>query len=466
MITPAQVEQIHEASLALLADPGVRFEHQGVYDLLRRRGAAPGGGAMELRLPGEMVEEHVRLCPARCGLTDRQGREIVTGGGRSAMWSAPGLHWLERGEHRPVRRDDLARAARLLDRLDHVDVVFGMSMDDVPPPVRDVVGLNVVARNCAKHVRVFCFSGEGAEALKQIKPVVGGHGWLSIGFTAHGPLRWTNLALEVFARSAGAGIAVSINGEPMAGTSGPVTLAGAAAVGNAEILAGVVVNQALEPGRPCIYNLGLAHVFDMKHAVAVTGGPENALFAQLSAAMGRFYRLPSASWVCTESLGSDAQAGLEKMFNFHTHLDAGVDHIWGVGNLESEMTFSPAQAVIDDEMIAYCRRFQRGVGVSEDALAVAVVRDVGVAGSFLDHEHTLQGHRGELFQPSLLFRGHRANWQAEGSLSLERRAEGIAGRLMDQPAVSGLDEHQVKALESITDRVVRTTVGGAGAGSR
>ena len=90
---------------------------------------------------------------------------------------------------------------------------------------------------------------------------------------------------------------VTVNGEPMAGTSGPITLAGSAAVGNAEILAGLVVNQLLEPGRPSIYNLGLAHVFDMRTAIAVTGAPENALFACLSGLMGRFYQLPSASWL-------------------------------------------------------------------------------------------------------------------------------------------------------------------------
>ena len=58
--------------------------------------------------------------------------------------------------------------------------------------------------------------------------------------------------------------------------SGAVPLAGAAAVGNAEILAGIVVNQILEPGRPCIYNLGLAHVMDMRTALAEGGATREA----------------------------------------------------------------------------------------------------------------------------------------------------------------------------------------------
>ena len=108
--------------------------------------------------------------------------------------------------------------------------------------------------------------------MVEMKKVVGDFPWFSVGFTAHGPLRWTNLALEIYRHTAGHGIPATVNGEPMAGVSGPVTLAGAAAVGNAEILAGIVVNQILEPGRPVIFNLGLAHVFDMRTAIAVTGG--------------------------------------------------------------------------------------------------------------------------------------------------------------------------------------------------
>jgi len=140
------------------------------------------------------------------------------------------------------------------------------------------VGLRVIAEGTRKHARVLCFSPRGMDALVRMKPVFPGP-WFSIGFTAHGPLRWTNLALEVFARSAGHGIPVTVNGEPMAGTSAPVTLAGAFAIGNAEILAGIVVN-----------------------------------FARASAALGRFYGLPSSSWVSTESVFEDEQAALETMF--------------------------------------------------------------------------------------------------------------------------------------------------------
>jgi trimethylamine--corrinoid protein Co-methyltransferase len=179
-------------------------------------------------------------------------------------------------------------------------------------------------------------------------------------------------------------------------------------VGNAEILAGIVVNQLLEPGRPVVYNLGLGHVMDMRRATAVTGGPENALFARASAALGRFYGLPSASWVSTESHFEDEQVALETMFGLVTHLQEGVSLVWGLGQLESEMTLSLAQLVIDDEMVTYVRRHRRGFAVDEASLALDVVREVGIAGSFLETEHTRRHHRSELYAPRLLNRRTRS----------------------------------------------------------
>ncbi|TFH40636.1 MAG: hypothetical protein E4G96_07130, partial [Chrysiogenales bacterium] len=405
------IEKIHETALALLEDPGIRIEHPVIYTLLLKEGAKPGASADVIRFPRKMVEEKMKLCPREFRFADRFNKgKMVSPEGESTIWSVPGMNLFEEGKFRPFTSGDMARWTRLLDRLPNVDGVFSYAMEDVPPKARDVVGLRIIAENTTKHIRVLCFTPEGMDVMVKMKDVVGDYPWFSIGFTAHGPLRWTNLALDIFYRTAGHGIPITVNGEPMAGVSGPVTIAGAAAVGTAEILSGIVLNQILEPGRPCIFNLGLAHTMDMRSALAVTGGPENALFAQLAARLGRFYNIPSGSWVSTESMRPDAQAGLEKMCGFVTHLQEKVSNIWGVGQLESELTVSPAQAVIDDEMIEYARRYLRGVGIDEDTLARDLIREVGISGSFLSEMHTLDHFKEELYMPEVLFRKKREDW--------------------------------------------------------
>ena len=153
--------------------------------------------------------------------------------------------------------------------------------------------------------------------------------------------------------------------------------------------------------------------------------------------MGRLYNLPSSSWVSTEAMTCDAQAALEKMFGWSMHMQSGVSAIWGAGQLESELAASPAMAVIDDEMIRYARRYLRGVAVDDDTLALNVTREVGISGSFLDHEHTLMNFRSELFGPNLLCRVPRERWVETGALTLTEAAERRGGRPHGQRGGNG-----------------------------
>jgi trimethylamine--corrinoid protein Co-methyltransferase len=452
-------EKIHNAAMALLKDPGIKLDHDEICTGLLDAGAQKGVSADVIRFPEELVAEKLALCPREFVFADKEGNgRPVSAKSDAVIWSVPGLKMYENNAIRPFTKDDMARVARLLDQLENVDGVFGFALDDVPPRARDVVGLRMMAENTKKHIRVLCFTPQGSDMMVEMKKVVGDYPWFSVGFTAHGPLRWTNLALEIFKRSAGHGIPTTINGEPMAGVSGPVTLAGSAAVGTAEILAGIVINQILEPGRPCVFNLGLAHTFDMRTSIAVTGGPENHLFARMAAMMGRFYNLPSASWVSTESMCPDAQTAMEKTCGFMAHLQSRVSNIWSVGQLESELTFSPAQAVIDDEIIAYVKRYLQGFSVNDDALAVELIKQVGISGSFLEQPHTADHFRTELFMPKLLFRQPREEWESQGSKDLANRAEERAQALMQNTVDPKLTDDQIKELDALANRFLKQSI--------
>ena len=148
----------------------------------------------------------------------------------------------------------------------------------------------------------------------------------------------------------------------------------------------------------------------------------------------------------------DSQAALEKSIGFLTHTVGGVSNIWGVGQLESEMTISPAQAVIDNEIIQYVKRFNRGVEVSDETLAIDLVREVGISGSFLDRLHTAENFQEELFLPSILNRQKRVPWESAGRSPLDKRAEEIADRLMFSEVGTGIDSDQHKEIERIVAR--------------
>jgi len=452
-------EKVHVAALDLLDNPGIRLDHDEICQLLLKAGAKEGSSTNVIRFPEGLIKEQLELLPASFVFANREGRgKLTSATSKAEIWSVPGMKMAEGNQARLFSSKDMVKTTRLLHQLENVDGVFGFALDDVPPKACDVVGLRIMAEHTNKHIRVLCFTPPGSEMMVEMKKVVGDYPWFSIGFTAHGPLRWTNLALEIFKKTSGFGIPVTINGEPMAGVSGPVTLAGSAAVGTAEILAGIVINQLLEPGRPCVFNLGLAHTFDMRNSIAVTGGPENHLFARLSAMMGRYYGIPSASWVSTESMCADSQAAMEKMCGFLTHLQSGVSNIWAVGQLESELAFSPSQAVIDNEIISYVKRYLKGVEVNEDTLAVELSREVGISGSFLDQYHTLENFQDEFFLPAILNREVRENWTAHGSRTLTEVAEEKVAELMERDVNNGMDENQIRELDALADRFLKRII--------
>ena len=133
------------------------------------------------------------------------------------------------------------------------------------------------------------------------------------------------------------------------------------------------------------------------------------------------------------------------MFGLVTHVQEGVSLVWGLGQLESEMTLSLAQLVIDDEMVAYVRRHRRGFVVDDASLALDVVRETGIAGSFLETDHTFAHHRREIFSPRLLNRRPRNACPGP----LHEVAAARARELLASPAEPALPEDERSALLAV-----------------
>jgi trimethylamine---corrinoid protein Co-methyltransferase len=455
------VDRILEAARALLADPGVMLEDDEVVARMLAAGARPGSRPRVVRMEPAMIDDWIGRAPGRFTIADRRGARFATGPATpSRFWTGAALFYADRHGVRPIARRDLADFARVVDRLANTDAIVGTAIDDVPPPYRDFAGLRLMAANTRKHLRALSFTPRGGEAMLEMGRVLAGSAGLranpviSLGFTAHGPLRWTGLALGVFKATAGHGVPVTVNGEPMAGASAPVTLAGTAAVGTAEILSGIIVNQLLEPGRPCFFNLGFSHVMDMRSGFAVTGGPENCLLAAAGADIARRLGLPSASWMCTDSLAADAQNAAEKTLAALTHVQAGVSVVWGIGQLESEKTISPIQAAIDDEIVGAVRRYAAGFPVDDAGLAIDEIRRVGIAGSFLASDHTLEHFRGAIFEPRLMARLPRVAGGPGRAAQpgLAENAEAFVDGVLAGPREPTLSEAVARELEAIERR--------------
>lgn len=465
LLDKAACEQIHEAGLKVLERVGVRVDDPEVVSQLQEAGAQVSDGTV-VRIPRKLVEWALQQAPKQIRVADRTGKVWEMGPQGGTMVLTGNALYINRGcERHDLASSDLAELARVVDACKNLGGMVGTGVSDYPPPTRDFVGFRIMARNTAKHLRPCIYSDKGGRLVMEMAQVLLGGTPLrerpivSTGFSILSPLHWTAFALGVFKQTAGFGVPATINSEPLGGGTAPVTLAGCLAIGDADVLSGLVINQLLEPGRPCIYNIGFAHVLDMASTIALTGAPENALLQAAGADLARFHGLPSASWMSTESMTVDSQAAFEKMITGMAHAAAGVNFIWGAGNLESTLAMSSESLVMDDEIAGYFLRYQKGFPVDEESIALKVIEEVGLKGDFLGSEHTLLNYKQVLSRPILATRTLRTKWQAKGGRTYEEAIQQRVHDILAAEPINYLDAHQEAELERIQQAGMRAVLG-------
>ena len=459
ILSQADRSRIHETAVRILAEVGIKLHNTAVLAKMLDAGALPDkNDSTRVYLPNAMVRNALAQCPKQFVIRNRMGEEtVVKSGGRPLYYSANAITY-SRGTSRTVvevGRRELTDFVRVLDALNHVDGAVGTSIREVLPRHRDFAGFRIMAQNTYKHLRPCIYTPAGAEAILEMADAINGGGALrdnmffTLGYSIVSPLTWSETALDLFLRTAGHGIPIMINSEPMAGGTSPVTLAGSLALADAEVLSGIVVNQVIEPGRPCIYNAGFAHVLDMGTTLVLTGSPENALLQGAGAEMAAFHGLPCASWALSDSCMLDGQASYEKLTTLLAHTLTNVNMVWGVGNTETSKTISPEAAYIDNELIGGCLRFDKGIQVDEEHLAYDVIKDVCFKGSFLETDHTLDHFREELRSSRLPSRVNRIKWEQQGSLSIEERAQAAVDAILTKEPECYLTGAQMEKLDGI-----------------
>ena len=214
----------------------------------------------------------------------------------------------------------------------------------------------------------------------------------------------------------------------------------------------MVICQALEPGRPLIFNMGFAHVMDMTTAMMRTGGIENALLHAAGAQIACFHKLPSASWMSTESCRMDAGAGYEYAQTGIMDAVNLVNVIWGVGNLESTKCMSPEMAVIGNDIAGAMLRAREGIRVDDDTLAADLIAQMGRNAEDLTEQHTLDHFRKEYYFPHVTNRRSRSAWEAAGSPDIVDEAVARVRKLAAEPVRSVVTEAMRPKLLKIEQR--------------
>jgi len=109
---------------------------------------------------------------------------------------------------------------------------------------------------------------------------------------------------------------------------------------------------------------------------------------------------------------------------------SGANMIYGLGMIDLGMTLDFAQLVVDNEIAKMTRRILEGIPVSDDTIALELIRSVGAGGHFLAEKHTLKNMRAVQAQTKLFDRQPYAKWELAGRRELAERAGDEARRIL------------------------------------
>ncbi|MBZ4688649.1 MAG: hypothetical protein PWQ96_1762 [Clostridia bacterium] len=133
---------------------------------------------------------------------------------------------------------------------------------------------------------------------------------------------------------------------------------------------------------------------------------------------------------------------------------AGANLIYGMGMLELGVTFSYAQLVIDDTIAKMVKRVVQGVDVTDDTLAVDLIKRIGGGSGkhYLTEKHTIDYMHSEQSRAGIFDRRMRQTWKIEagGKDAAERAAE-KAREILATHTPEPLDKDVRKRLRKIVE---------------
>lgn len=429
VLSDAEIGEIHERSLAVLARTGMRVDSARARQLLEAAGARVDHADRRVRFPRSLVEASLAAAPKQFSLGGRRdGFELPMNAGECTLMpdgETTAFYDPATGERRAPTHQDWANATRLVDTMDEVGCYWQMvtAGDEAADPGRSARHWRDVHALFSKHVQDEIAGPREAEWLLRILETVYGsrdrvrelHPF-SVLFCPVSPLAMEEAHTDAYLATAGWDLPIAIMPMPMMGTSAPAGLTSTVVSGNAEVLGALCLVQAMAPGTPVLYAPALA-VMEPRTGRWAGGGPEHALLGAATTEMGRFYGLPvTASNGGTDHFITGIQSAYERTMSWLTTVLSQPDVIIGPGSLGGASTLCLEAMVIDVEVYRACRRVAKGIGGGIGEPDVAEALDaVGPVGDFLARRATRDAVRGgEWFVPRIGWHGPWDRFEAAG----------------------------------------------------
>lgn len=421
-LSDPDLAKIHQATLTVLNETGVRFPCQKALKIFAEAGAEVDFKGQTVKIQPDLLMENLAHAPRHFTMGSRGDRDldVVLDGNKMYCGTAgTGTQTIdpETGNRRPSTKNDIAMMALISDYLPSVSFYWPMvAARDCPVQSIALHELEASFANTQKHVQIVsCVNKVTATYAVEMAKTISGNSQhfktrppLSLIASPISPLANDQGVIEAALVFAEAGLPVGFASMPVLGTTAPASIAGAMVLGNAEILSSVCLLQLANPGTPVFYPLFSAMMNPFTGGILVSTQIQHLFYAG-TVQLGHYYNLP----VMSSFGGSDLQHPGNWSVGKSDAIDAffvcatGPDMLPSFGLLEAYTLLHPEKLLFDNEIFQAVKTMAAGLCINPDTLAVDEIMAVGPGGHFLDRNFTIDNIR-QLWQP-----GITQDWSAE-----------------------------------------------------
>ena len=481
ILSPEEVEKIHESSIKILTEIGMRIEHKRMLSCLASLGADVNDNTMIVKFPRKLVEQCMKRQVARANtreggaehwadpLTLNTYKRVDAPMSLNTHMFSVNVSDAETEVIRPATLQDYEQSVIVANELANL-LEYGPLVipGDVPQAVNDAYMWATALKRSEKWVSGELFNMRAIPYIKEMCIVAAGDEkrfleseQIVYSCLLEGALTASHYSLEMAFRVHDLGMSVRF-GVPMgiAGFSSPITLAGALTATNAEGLGSFVMAEAV--GGKCYGALGGAVNYNPANGVTLYASPEKNLLCFALRDIARFYGFKNWKHYGGHANASDAccpgiQAGIEKGFSSMLSILADAMYIH-CGMLSPEAASIPVM-IIDDEICGYMNRIKAGIDVTDEKIAFDIIAKAGIHGNYINPdedavlEHSVRFIREEHYIPSISVRERPQAWQHDRRDMLSLAKEKVK-RILAEKDPHPLSDEKEKEIDRILAKCV------------
>ena len=456
LFKPAQLECIHGTAVRVLGEMGMKVGNRRCLEAMEQFGAAIDYPAERAIMPPGVIDRMLEIVRADCGEWDAARPRLEPEYGIGGGGTCPFIFDDAAGCSRRADEADCVRAFRILETSPAACCEPPVSNSSCAPGFEAIrclqLGIETLNGTILSGTDLFYpeqvpFAVELGELYRN-DPAC----FLPAGNCPTSPLAVGKTIADLAVAKAPYDVPYAVPTMPVSGANAPLTPAGTAVIGVAEILGGYVLAKSLNP-ETRVSATALCARMDMRSAAMVYVAPE-VFTADIAIreVFETFLGLPCG----VHGLYVDAERpGLEAVHQkLMRCLGLGLfgNLTWLHGTLAQGKLFSPTQMMLDYDLHRFLAAYTADPLVNADTLGADAILDIGWDGpGYMIHEHTLK-HMRDAWQSRFDVR----EWGDEATLlarAREQWQEDLAG--YEPP---GHSDDFLRALRAICDRAKRALV--------